>query len=150
MNELIAAYKAMWQNIFNFKDRTSVKDYWLAFLANFVVSFTVGIVFAILILIWITALASDAKFFTVLLSIIIYVPLTVYSVAAGIAVIAAGVRRLHDAGFPGWMYLINFVPTVGQIALIVFWCLPSTEDTKYGPKEIEGVTGSSNNTDNQT
>ena len=149
MNELIAAYKAMWLNIFNFKDRTSVKDYWLAFLATFVVTIAVCIVFSILIVIWIAALASDARFFTVLLSIIIYVPLTVYSAAAGIALIAAGVRRLHDAGFSGWMYLINFVPTVGQIALIVFFCMPSTEDTKYGPKEIESVTASPNNTDNQ-
>lgn len=44
------------------------------------------------------------------------------------------VRRLHDAGFSGWWFLIGFVPFLGLVAqlLIPFW--EGTEGpNEYGP-----------------
>jgi uncharacterized membrane protein YhaH (DUF805 family) len=39
--------------------------------------------------------------------------------------IALTVRRLHDADFSGWLYLINFVPYLGGLVLTVLNLLPS-------------------------
>ncbi len=36
--------------------------------------------------------------------------------------IAVAVRRLHDIGRSGWWYLLIFVPIIGWIALIIFFC----------------------------
>jgi uncharacterized membrane protein YhaH (DUF805 family) len=43
-----------------------------------------------------------------------------YAVATAIPGIAAGIRRLHDAGRSGWWLFISLVPCVGTIVLIVF------------------------------
>jgi len=36
--------------------------------------------------------------------------------------VAVGVRRLHDIDRSGWWYLLMFVPLIGAIVLIVWWC----------------------------
>lgn len=36
------------------------------------------------------------------------------------------VRRLHDAGFSGWLALLALLPSVGAIILVVLAALPST------------------------
>ncbi|GAA4769782.1 DUF805 domain-containing protein [Citricoccus nitrophenolicus] len=36
------------------------------------------------------------------------------------------VRRLHDAGFSGWTYLINLIPGVGSLIILVFTLMPSS------------------------
>jgi uncharacterized membrane protein YhaH (DUF805 family) len=46
--------------------------------------------------------------------------------------LAVSVRRLHDVGHSGWMYLIAFVP-FGAIVLLVFFCQEGTRgDNRYG------------------
>jgi len=40
--------------------------------------------------------------------------------------IAVTVRRLHDTDRSGWWILAGLVPLIGQIALLVFMCSPST------------------------
>jgi uncharacterized membrane protein YhaH (DUF805 family) len=41
--------------------------------------------------------------------------------------LAAGVRRLHDTDRSGWLMLLLFIPLVGFIILIVFWCQRGTD-----------------------
>lgn len=99
-------YIAMWKNYANFKDRTTLRGYWMAFLFNFLVSLVVGTV------------ASLLKF-TLLSSL--------YSLAVLIPSLAISVRRLRDAG-KGWGWIfINFVPLVGWIIWIVMLCKPSVD-----------------------
>ena len=38
---------------------------------------------------------------------------------------AAGVRRLHDTGRPGWWWLLALTG-IGTLALLVLWALPGT------------------------
>ena len=46
--------------------------------------------------------------------------------------LALTVRRLHDANFSGWMYLLVLVPFVGGIILIVFTVLgPKPEGQRF-------------------
>ncbi|QKZ07047.1 DUF805 domain-containing protein [Pseudomonas eucalypticola] len=45
-----------------------------------------------------------------------------------------GVQRLHDAGWTGWMWLLNLVPFVGSIFPLVVMAVPGNPGTnQYGP-----------------
>lgn len=48
--------------------------------------------------------------------------------------IAVAVRRFHDQGQSGWMYLLSMIPYVGGIILLVFMCIDGTPGpNQYGP-----------------
>ena len=43
-------------------------------------------------------------------------------------------RRLHDTNRSAWWLLIAFLPIIGSIVLIVFYCLPGTAGpNRFGP-----------------
>ena len=51
---------------------------------------------------------------------------------------AVGVRRLHDVGKSGWMFLVVLIPLVGPIWLSVLFCTDSQpENNKWGPNPKE-------------
>ena len=51
--------------------------------------------------------------------------------------LAMGVRRLHDTDRSGWWWLIVFIPFVGIIVLIVFWCFEGTRGpNRFGPDPL--------------
>jgi uncharacterized membrane protein YhaH (DUF805 family) len=51
--------------------------------------------------------------------------------------LAAGVRRLHDADRSGWMMLITFIPLVGPIILLVFLCQRGTDGpNRFGEDDL--------------
>jgi len=52
---------------------------------------------------------------------------TIATLGLTLPYIAAGVRRLHDTDRSGWWYLIGFVPFIGFLVLIVFWCQRGTQ-----------------------
>lgn len=55
-----------------------------------------------------------------------------FSLATIVPSVALIVRRLHDAGFSGFLALIGLVPFLGQIALLVFMVLePKPEGAQY-------------------
>ena len=47
------------------------------------------------------------------------------SLALVIPNIAVGVRRLHDVNKSGWWMLIAFIPIIGGIMLLVWYCTPA-------------------------
>ena len=54
----------------------------------------------------------------------------------GMAVIGIciGVQRLHDIGWSGWLWLVNFVPVVGGIFSLLMLIIPGTQGAnRYGP-----------------
>jgi uncharacterized membrane protein YhaH (DUF805 family) len=58
--------------------------------------------------------------------------------------LAVSVRRLHDIGQSGWMYLIALIPFVGGIWFFVLLCTNSKNGTnKWGenPKGLGNDTG---------
>lgn len=62
-----------------------------------------------------------------------------YALAVLIPGLAVTVRRLHDVGKSGWMFLIVLIPLVGAIWLLVLMVTDSQQGTnKWGknPKEI--------------
>jgi uncharacterized membrane protein YhaH (DUF805 family) len=42
--------------------------------------------------------------------------------------IGVGVRRLHDTDRSGWWWLIMFVPLIGIIVLLVWYCMRGSQD----------------------
>ncbi len=88
----------------DFKGRASRTEYWMFYLFNFIFSFVAGFIDGML----------GLTLFSVAYTLVLLIP-----------GIAAGVRRLHDVGKSGWMYLIAFVPIVGAIWLIVLFCTDS-------------------------
>lgn len=117
MDQIITAYKALWQNATNFSGRTSVSWYWLAFVANIVIIIVLAI------------LAQISGIFWVLYGL--------YALAAIIPGIAIGIRRLHDTDKSGWFLLISLVPLVGGIILIVWFVQSGTQGpNQYGPAPL--------------
>jgi len=70
----------------------------------FLVNFLIGVVFNLL--------GRGASIFGILGLI--------YSLALLVPNLAAGVRRLHDTGKPGWFLLLWLIPIVGWVVIIVF------------------------------
>ena len=83
-------YLAMWKNYVNFKDRTSVRGYWMAVLFNILAAFVLGIIAGI-----IPALSFLAG---------------LYSLAILIPSLAIVVRRLRDTGRAWYYIFISCVP----------------------------------------
>jgi uncharacterized membrane protein YhaH (DUF805 family) len=55
--------------------------------------------------------------------------------------LAVGVRRLHDTNRSGWWILIAFIPLIGAIVLIVFFCQQSDAgENQYGPPPVAAPT----------
>lgn len=42
--------------------------------------------------------------------------------------IAVSVRRFHDGGYSGWLYLLNLIPSLGGVIVFVFMLLPSNRE----------------------
>ncbi|MFJ5221016.1 DUF805 domain-containing protein [Streptomyces sp. NPDC088354] len=64
-----------------------------------------------------------------------------YGLAVLLPSIAVSVRRLHDTGRTGWLYLLGLIPCIGGIVLLVFFCGDSQPgDNQYGtnPKLVAG------------
>jgi uncharacterized membrane protein YhaH (DUF805 family) len=58
----------------------------------------------------------------------------IYALAVLVPSLAVTVRRLHDAGYSGWVYLIGLIPFIGGIVLLVFTIMDSKPGAnKWGP-----------------
>lgn len=98
-------YISMWQNFANFQDTASVRDYWMAYLVNFVIGLVIGTVAGL-----IPALSFVAS---------------LYSLATLIPGLAISVRRLNDAGYTWKSLLWVLCPLVGWIIVLVRLCKKS-------------------------
>ncbi|MBH3339670.1 DUF805 domain-containing protein [Pseudomonas mendocina] len=53
-----------------------------------------------------------------------------------------GVQRLHDMGWSGWLWLLNFVPVVGSVFALLMLIIPGTQGAnRYGPPPPPNSTG---------
>ena len=63
----------------------------------------------------------------------------IFALAFLIPGIAVSVRRLHDRDKSGWFMLLIFIPLVGAIILIVWFCTRGTlGPNRFGPDPLEG------------
>lgn len=110
---MFKAYKKYWMGYFDFTGRSSRSDYWLAVLAN-------AIVTIILFTVVIVAIAFDHIILDLLYGLAM-----VYLFANYIPSIALQVRRLRDAGFHWALIFLRFASFIGDIVLLVLCCQPT-------------------------
>jgi uncharacterized membrane protein YhaH (DUF805 family) len=58
----------------------------------------------------------------------------ILSLALIIPLLAVTVRRLHDTDRSGWWILLGLIPLLGQLVLLVLYCLDGTPgENRFGP-----------------
>ena len=129
-------YLKVLQNYATFSGRARRSEYWYFVLFN--------MIFAIV------AVVLDNVFGTAIEGVGYGLIYGLYVLAVLLPGLAVAVRRLHDVGKSGWMFLIGLIPLIGPIWLLVLFCTDSQQGSnKWGenPKEI---TTPSNENSNST
>ena len=109
----------------DFKGRAGRTEYWMFVLFNILIGFILGLI----------EILNGWYLFETEFGVLT----SLYSLAVLIPGIAVSVRRLHDVGESGWMFLAYLLPIVGAIWLFILMIKDSkSEDNKYGqnPKNI--------------
>ncbi|QRY62971.1 DUF805 domain-containing protein [Gordonia sp. PDNC005] len=105
------AVRRVFQKYARFDGRASRGEYWWWVLANFLIVLVLEIpLFA----------AGDSA-----IGVVFGLLVLVYVLAVLVPSIAVGVRRLHDAGYSGLMYLLVLIPFVGGLVVLVLMCMDS-------------------------
>lgn len=112
-----------------FDGRSRRSEYWMYMLFNFLVVLALAFV-------GVVGLVISHDYGGIL-----FVPLVIYALATMIPGLSVGVRRFHDTGRSGWLFLgfmlagmIPFVGLIGAIVQIVFLCQDSNVGAnQYGP-----------------
>ncbi|MBR4040066.1 MAG: DUF805 domain-containing protein [Clostridia bacterium] len=95
----------------DFSGRARRSEYWYFTLFNFAVSFVLSLIL------------GEGNFIS-----------SIYALATLVPGLAVCWRRLHDIGKAGGWYFIAFVPVVGWILAIIWYCRDSEPGTNaYGP-----------------
>ena len=115
-------------NYANFEGRARRQEYWMFQLFNFVIiSVLEGLFFLT------SAFSGSGKNSFSPLSFIFLGLIFIYALGVLVPTLALTVRRLHDAGQSGWMYLLSLVP-LANIAVFIFTVLDSQPGAnKWGP-----------------
>lgn len=100
------------KNLTTFSGRASRSAYWWVFLGAAIIDIVGAII------------ATSAQAIAIQYVIALLIALGTLSLS---------IRRLHDSGKSGFWWLIGFIPIVGAITLIVFYCLPGTP----GPNQYD-------------
>ncbi|NSX56497.1 DUF805 domain-containing protein [Parasulfitobacter algicola] len=112
------AVKTCFSKYVTFSGRARRSEYWYFTLFNFLVGIVLGIVDGVIS-------GGDPD------SVGIFG--TIYSLAVFLPGLAVAIRRLHDTDRSGWWYLLVFIPIIGWIVLLVFFCTNGTEgENRFG------------------
>ena len=124
--------KVMRDNYANFNGRARRKEYWMFTLFFFLITVVIYFLFALLAFF----MAGDL----INLMNIEWVPVVlgfstiIYFLIHLIPSIAVTVRRLHDTGKSGRLYLLTTIPYIGSLIIFIFTVIEGDKgDNKYGP-----------------
>lgn len=119
--DFISAVKSCLGQYATFRGRAPRSEYWFFALFSVLVSVVAGIIDGVI--------GNPINPATSIVTVALLVP--------GIAV---AVRRLHDRDRSGWWYLLIFVPLVGAIVLLVWFCLKGTAGpNRFGDDPLDGT-----------
>ena len=120
--------KTCFQKYVTFKGRARRSEYWWFCLLNFIVSIVTLVLDYQMDTINIeVGLGALSGLYTLIVmneigTLIVFLP--------GLAV---SVRRLHDTGHSGWLYLLIIIPILGSLFLLYFFVSDSApEENRYG------------------
>lgn len=119
-------YLKVLRNYVNFSGRARRREYWMFVLISMLIGMALTLVET-------GGKMPDPDQYTVLPSL--------YYLAVFLPGLAVAVRRLHDTGRSGWWLLVGIIPFLGSVVLLVFMCLDSAAENKYGPNPKTPVDG---------
>ena len=123
------AVKRFFTKYATFSGRASLSEYWWAALFNALVSIVASILIAISIVATggqqLAQETDPENWRPSVLTVTLMVLFAAYGLAVLIPSIAVAVRRLHDANYSGWFYLLSLVPGVGGLIVLIFMLLPT-------------------------
>ena len=105
----------------DFKGRARRKEYWMFLLFDAIFAIVAGGID------YVAGTSSHGVFYGLFI-LGTFIPST-----------AVAVRRLHDIGKSGWMYLVVLIPLIGAIWLLILFVRDSQEgENQYGPNPKTG------------
>ena len=114
----------------DFQGRASRSEYWLFALFVFIV--------AMVFVVAGVALSGGSPEPNTL----VMIPYFIFLLGSLVPSLAVGFRRLHDTDRSAWWLLISFIPLIGSVVLLVFYCLPGTPGpNRFGPAPGSGTEG---------
>ena len=117
---MIEAYKKFWKGYVDFKGRSTPSDLWSAYLAHLLIVFAGNWLEAVF-----ESMADEISSDLFTISVILFLIIFVFCIAAVLPCIAIAVRRLRDAGY-NWPYIfIPLIPFVGIFIFIFLLCQPT-------------------------
>lgn len=117
------AVRAFFANYATFSGRATRSEFWFAWLFNCIVTLVVSCL---------ATLLGDG-----VLGMVITGLGGIYGLAILLPSLAIAWRRLHDSGRSGGFWFLSFIPLVGGIIVLVFYCMDSAPDNQYGPRRTE-------------
>jgi uncharacterized membrane protein YhaH (DUF805 family) len=113
------AISSGFRNYVGFSGRASRSEFWYWMLFTTLVSIVTSIID-------LEVSSGNVGPFSLIWSLVTFLP--------GLAMAA---RRLHDTDRSGWWLLLSFIPLIGIIVLIVFWCFEGTRGpNRFGPDPL--------------
>lgn len=109
---------------FSFKGSTNRKNYWLT--AIFVSLINFVIIGSLILLNYL--LISNYMELNSTGQIIAGLFIALFELYISIASISMSIRRLHSAGFKGYLWFINLIPIIGNIAFFVLMLMPNKDE----------------------
>lgn len=114
--EFLQAVQTCLAKYADFSGRAARPEFWWFYLFGLIV------MIAAIIIDWIISSVIGFSIFQLLVSLALIAPQ-----------LAVGARRLHDTDRSGWMMLVGFIPILGLILLIYWFCQPGTQgQNRYG------------------
>ncbi|RWE36891.1 MAG: DUF805 domain-containing protein [Mesorhizobium sp.] len=120
-------WRGLTQNYFNFAGRARRKEYWgycLFWVVCLLIIFGIGIF-------------TDVEMgnFDSDVSATVTVGLCgTFLLATFLPGLGMTVRRLHDIGLSGWLYLLILIPSIGSLIILVFALIPTqARENQWGP-----------------
>jgi uncharacterized membrane protein YhaH (DUF805 family) len=113
------AISAGFSNYVNFSDRACRSEFWFWILFYYI------------------ALAVAA---IIDVAIGIYALTGLFELAVFLPTLAVAIRRLHDLDRTGWWILLNFIPLIGWIILLIWYCTKGTDGpNRFGPDPLTAI-----------
>ncbi|MFT3715519.1 MAG: DUF805 domain-containing protein [Gordonia sp. (in: high G+C Gram-positive bacteria)] len=126
----VDAIKRGFKKYATFSGRASRREFWWWVLGTAVIGAVLGILLGL-------GMHTDTYSGTVSLNafgVIMSILLVVFGLGIIVPTIAVTVRRLHDAGFSGWFYLLTLIGGIGGIIVYIMCALQTSPNApKYGP-----------------
>ena len=114
--------KVMRDNYANFNGRARRKEYWM-FSLFFFIFFFIGLILAIILSSTNDILGGGFGIILIIFFLVHFIPS-----------FAVTIRRFHDTGNSGWLYIVAFIPYIGSLIIFIITLLDSEEKTnKWGP-----------------